>query len=112
MDLPSNETKENAPNNEQKNSTIRKTVQHRRRVTNKSIEIFNLDFFFSFLLQTFHNLYPQTQASIHRRRQRFLVACATVLIALTTIITIIVYVIIKTIKYNTQMNQHLRNHPR
>ncbi|CAF0973998.1 unnamed protein product [Adineta ricciae] len=55
--------------------------------------------------QVFINAHPELQASFHRRRQRSLIACATVAIALTIIITITVYVIIMTVRYIAKPNQ-------
>ena len=57
--------------------------------------------------QVFINAHPELQASFHRRRQRSLIACATVAIALTIIITITVYVIIMTARYIAKPNQSI-----
>ncbi|UJR20667.1 hypothetical protein I4U23_023788 [Adineta vaga] len=54
--------------------------------------------------QVLINTHPELQASFHRRRQRFLVACGTVTIALTVIVTITIYVIVMTAKYVAHMN--------
>ncbi len=62
------------------------------------------------VIQVVINMQP---ASFHRRRKRFIVACGTVLVALTVIITIIIYAIIMTINHRIQMSQSsFRNHPR
>ncbi|CAF1159432.1 unnamed protein product [Adineta steineri] len=55
--------------------------------------------------QILHSMHPELQASFHRRRKRFIVACGTVTIALSVIITIIVYVIVMTVRYITEINQ-------
>ncbi|CAF3640232.1 unnamed protein product [Adineta steineri] len=55
--------------------------------------------------QILHNMHPELQASFHRRRKRFIVACGTVTIALSVIITIIVYVVVMTVRYITEINQ-------
>jgi uncharacterized protein YqhQ len=58
-------------------------------------------------------MHPEIQASVHRRRKRFTVACGTVLVALTIIITIIIYAIIMTINHKIQMSQSsFQNYPR
>ncbi len=59
------------------------------------------------------NVLPDIQASVHRRRRRFMAACGTVIVALTVIITIIIYAIIMTINHRIQMSQSsYRNYPR
>ncbi len=53
------------------------------------------------------------QASFHRRRNRFIVACSTVIVALSVIITIIVYVVIMTVRFITETNRlAMYPHPR
>jgi hypothetical protein len=51
------------------------------------------------------NSQPEIRASFHRRRKRFIVACGTVLIASSIIITIVVYVVIMTVKHKMQIDQ-------
>jgi uncharacterized protein YqhQ len=56
-------------------------------------------------MQEFNKIQPIARASFQQRRKRFIIACGTVLIALTIIIIIVVFVVIMTIRYKTQISK-------